>query len=159
MAAKRCSRNREPSNTSFPSRFHRVQFPSSSAGGCSDNEQPEDGANDDDDPDGANGPAMLGEGGDGGRAAAAMVKCEHCGRPFKKERVAKHESACRKHNKAIGGLGQNFTTGALFAASSRVLFTEHSSVRMCFGVILYSMQNVGHPRHELFGEGRSVVGM
>lgn len=44
-----------------------------------------------------------GNSGGGGETTGTMAKCEHCGRPFRKERVGKHEDACKKKMKAIGG--------------------------------------------------------
>ncbi len=61
-------------------------------------DQPDD---DEDDADAAGGESAGG--GEAGNAREGNMKpCEFCRRPFRKERLAKHEEACRKKAKAIG---------------------------------------------------------
>lgn len=43
----------------------------------------------------------VGDGG-GGAEKENMKPCRFCRRPFRKERIAKHEEACKKKAKAIG---------------------------------------------------------
>lgn len=64
---------------------------------------PEDEPEDDGDAaEGAGGEAG-GEGdGGGGAMKESMKPCQFCRRPFRKERIAKHEDACKKMAKAIG---------------------------------------------------------
>lgn len=53
--------------------------------------------------DGDNAEGAGGEGGGGGSARKENMKpCQFCRRPFRKERIAKHEEACKKKAKAIG---------------------------------------------------------
>lgn len=50
----------------------------------------------------------MGEGGSdagaatGGDISAELPRCGHCSRPFRKERLAKHEETCKKKTKAVG---------------------------------------------------------
>lgn len=62
-------------------------------------DQPED---DGDDAEGGGGEVGEEEDGAGGAQKDNMKPCQVCRRPFRKERVTKHEEACRKKAKAIG---------------------------------------------------------
>lgn len=62
-------------------------------------DQPEDDGND---AEGAGGETGGGGEGGGGAQKENMKPCQFCRRPFRKERIAKHEGACKKQTKAIG---------------------------------------------------------
>jgi len=77
-------------------------------------DEPDD---DEDDADAAGGEGEVG--GEVGNAREENMKpCELCRRPFRKERLAKHEEACKKKAKAIGQFGCRFSSGLACRSST-----------------------------------------
>jgi len=68
----------------------------------------EDQSDDDEDDADAAGAEGAGGGEVGNAREENMKPCQFCRRPFRKERLAKHEEACKKKTKAIGQLSSLF---------------------------------------------------
>lgn len=88
-----------------------------------------------------------GGGGDGkGGGAAQTVRCEHCGRPFRKERVAKHQDGCKKKLRAIGAVRSLPKLGVRLGTKGVVVFSRLTGKVCTLNTIAIARLAVVSPR-------------